>query len=448
MLEFLIGFVLFASSSLANHHELLKLMPVTELAVRLVDTPYIVRCEAASKELKFHWKNPVGEIITGDKGRVHIEQNEDASISLVFEPVSQSDKGDWTCEAADNSAHKSFTMNVKQKITFMDRETEFVVKEGKDATLLCEVKGDPEPQIQWFFKDVNVDFDKYPNKYKKLGDGMMVSKVHQNDSGEYACKAYQISQDLTNFETRKIFLRIEHKPVWMQKQHSHKQYAYMNGTTRMYCEAKAEPPPTFNWYKNKKHLHSGKNTVVISESPYLSILQIDVVNEGVFDTYKCKVNNSLGSIDRSILLVEGTKPPKPIHLALRGLNSNTFDVDVGSVRTSKNKTLMDVNGFRIQYISESDLRRVDGDWSEANTKDFPFEDGATFLINYLSPNTSYFMRAASKNIAGLSDWTNAENFTTRPKDEPTTPTNPAAIATTSLVAVVLSLLICLKSILN
>lgn len=40
----------------------------------------------------------------------------------------------------------------------MDRETEFVVKEGKDATLLCEVKGDPEPQIQWFFKDVEVDF--------------------------------------------------------------------------------------------------------------------------------------------------------------------------------------------------------------------------------------------------------------------------------------------------
>lgn len=165
------------------------------------------------------------------------------------------------------------------------------------------------------------------------------------------------------------------KPVWMQKQHSHKQYAYINGTTRMYCEARAEPPPTFNWYKNKKHLHSGKNTVVISESPYQSILQLDVVNEGVFDTYKCKVNNSLGSIDRSILLVEGTKPPKPIHLALRGLNSNTFDVDVGSVRTSKNKTLMDVNGFRIQYISENDLRRVDGDWSEANTKDFPFEDG-------------------------------------------------------------------------
>lgn len=40
----------------------------------------------------------------------------------------------------------------------MDRETEFVEKEGNNATLLCEVKGDPEPEIHWLFKDVKVDF--------------------------------------------------------------------------------------------------------------------------------------------------------------------------------------------------------------------------------------------------------------------------------------------------
>lgn len=56
-----------------------------------------------------------------------------------------------------------------------------------------------------------LDADKYPNKYKKLGDGMMVSKVHQNDSGEYTCKAYQISEELTNFQDRNIFLKIERK---------------------------------------------------------------------------------------------------------------------------------------------------------------------------------------------------------------------------------------------
>lgn len=50
----------------------------------------------------------------------------------------------------------------------MDRETEFVVKEGKNATLLCEVKGDPEPQIQWFFKEVEVDFGRF------VGDDMSV----------------------------------------------------------------------------------------------------------------------------------------------------------------------------------------------------------------------------------------------------------------------------------
>lgn len=67
--------------------------------------------------------------------------------------------------------------------------------------------------------------------------------------------------------------------------------------------------------------------------------------------------------------------------------------------------------------------------------------GATFLINYLSPNTSYFMRAASKNLAGLSDWTTAEIFTTKPKDEPTFPTDKSTMAKASLVGILLSLLI-------
>lgn len=53
--------------------------------------------------------------------------------------------------------------------------------------------------------------DNQPNKYKKLGDGMVVSKVHQNDSGEYICKAYQISEDVTSYEDRKIYLKIQRR---------------------------------------------------------------------------------------------------------------------------------------------------------------------------------------------------------------------------------------------
>lgn len=50
---------------------------------------------------------------------------------------------------------------IPEKIKFMDQESEFVVKEGQDATLLCEVDGDPVPQVQWLFKDVEVNFGRF-----------------------------------------------------------------------------------------------------------------------------------------------------------------------------------------------------------------------------------------------------------------------------------------------
>lgn len=39
----------------------------------------------------------------------------------------------------------------------------------------------------------------------------------------------------------------------------------------------------------------------------------------------------------------------------------------------------------------------------------------TFLINNLSPNTTYFIRVASRNPAGLSDWMGPKEFTTHAK---------------------------------
>lgn len=47
------------------------------MVIQYVDGSYIVRCEPGNEELKFHWKNPLGEIITADEGRVHIETNQD-----------------------------------------------------------------------------------------------------------------------------------------------------------------------------------------------------------------------------------------------------------------------------------------------------------------------------------------------------------------------------------
>lgn len=41
-----------------------------------------------------------------------------------------------------------------------------------------------------------------------------------------------------------------------------------------------------------------------------------------------------------------------------------------------------------------------------------FVDGRRFIATGLSPNTTYLMRAAARNLAGLSDWSSVKIFAT------------------------------------
>lgn len=38
-----------------------------------------------------------------------------------------------------------------EKITFTENTTILTVREGQNATILCEVKGEPQPNITWYF---------------------------------------------------------------------------------------------------------------------------------------------------------------------------------------------------------------------------------------------------------------------------------------------------------
>lgn len=74
-------------------------------------------------------------------------------------------------------------------------------------------------------------------------------------------------------------------------------------------------------------------------------------------------------------MTEGVKPEKPSNLALRGVNSDTFDVDVGAVRKTKERNPMDINGYRFE-IMESEKFRLEGrKWDHARVMILGFEDG-------------------------------------------------------------------------
>lgn len=52
-------------------------------------------------------------------------------------------------------------------------------------------------------------------KYAKLGDGLSIKNVLKDDSGEYTCRAFQISSVLSNVDERTIRLNIQCKHLFV-----------------------------------------------------------------------------------------------------------------------------------------------------------------------------------------------------------------------------------------
>jgi hypothetical protein len=96
---------------------------------------------------------------------------------------------------------------------------------------------------------------------------------------------------------------------------------------------------------------------------------------------------------------------------IRGFNSDTLDIDVGAKKDPNSTNKMNIIGYRFEIISKKQYESKGG-WETADRRDFAIEDGVTYLLTHLQHDTSYLVRVASRNLAGLSDWTETKEFKT------------------------------------
>ncbi|XP_062704961.1 neural cell adhesion molecule 2 [Aedes albopictus] len=405
-----------SSAPAANHQPpaAISLIPDEEIA-HFVNQSRITTCKFSHPDVRLQWRSPRNTIVSDTKGRVHIEEIGGALL-LVFESIVRSDQGSWTCEAdtGGSSMKKSFKMIVNEPISFRDTSTVQTATEDKDATIRCEVRGHPEPSVSWYFNGQPL----FPpnTKYTALADGLLVKKVSKNDSGEYTCKAFQVSSSGSSFEEKTIRLNIKHRPYFQVARGAYfwgnVTYGYVGGAVNLTCDAVAQPPATFTWSSNNKKF-SHKNHIIYS-GPHVSMLQIVIKNSTAFGKYKCEAKNELGTISREIQLREGTKPDPPSRFQLRGVNSDTLDIDVGATKSHDvDPDHSTIIGYRFEMIPTEEFAKH-RNWDRAHRRDFDVEDGVTYLLVNLIPDTRYLIRVAARNAAGLSDWTEVKEFTTHP----------------------------------
>lgn len=124
-------------------------------------------------------------------------------------------------------------------------------------------------------------------KYKKLADGLFIRTANRSDSGEYTCKAFQLTEIMTNVEEQTVRLNIHCKfnssPYFNEQtlernfvdkptisgHHRKTKYVFFDGDVNLTCEADGKPRPEFIWYRDGRKV----SNIIYSEENY-SVLQV------------------------------------------------------------------------------------------------------------------------------------------------------------------------------
>lgn len=95
-------------------------------------------------------------------------------------------------------------------ITFEIVDPVVIANETEDVVLPCDVYGSPQPTINWYYDDRTLSDEMSENiTYAAIGDGLLIRNLKRELGGEYTCKAFQISQIMTNVQEQTILLNVQ-----------------------------------------------------------------------------------------------------------------------------------------------------------------------------------------------------------------------------------------------
>ncbi|KAL1139380.1 hypothetical protein AAG570_006364 [Ranatra chinensis] len=396
---------------------------------------------------------------------VHVEERrrgEDHVSSLIFERITREDKGNYTCLATINgdNVKRSFKLIVIKPISFYGTPPEQNATEHQNVLVKCEVTGDPSPVVVWQFKGKTLQAVQFVDKkrcrmswlsgerkggsavnrengerYKVMPRGLYISNITHEDMGVYQCRAFQTTSQTSKILVKSINLNVLHKPRWrgVGRQQKNKTgnlakelaYGYLSGMVNLSCEAEGRPAPTFVWRRNNTVLVTGAmhypyadNNITIINEPHRTVLQFLVTGPGVLGDYECSATNSLGKIKKTIELELGVKPKRPTLIAVEQVGVHSAQFNIEHNHRLYHHPYDDVSaivGYRIQFTS-SKTNNGSFDWTSPDYQDVYTNDGSggsPYTIVDLKERTDYAGRAAARNLAGLSDFTEEVTFRTR-----------------------------------
>nr|XP_024651024.1 netrin receptor DCC isoform X6 [Macaca nemestrina] len=319
------------------------------------------------------------------------------------------DEGLYQCEASlgDSGSIISRTAKVAvadpglhRQLYFLQRPSNVVAIEGKDAVLECCVSGYPLPSFTWLRGEEVIQLRS--KKYSLLGgSNLLISNVTDDDSGMYTCVVTYKNENISASAELTVLV-----PPWFLN-HPSNLYAYESMDIEFECTVSGKPVPTVNWMKNGDVVIPSDYFQIVGGSN-LRILGVVKSDEGF---YQCVAENEAGNAQTSAQLIV-PKPAIPSSSVLPSAPRDVVPVLVSSrfVRLSWRppaEAKGNVQTFTVFFSREGDNRE-----RALNTT----QPGSLQLtVGNLKPEAMYTFRVVAYNEWGPGESSQPIKVATQPE---------------------------------
>lgn len=122
----------------------------------------------------------------------------------------------------------------------------------------------------------------------------------------------------------------------------------------------------------------------------------------------------MGDAKSLFIVKEGIRSEPPAKLKLIGTGDKALDIDIGAKQPNLTADIFAITNYRFEVMSKDDYES-EGAWKNYNITDVEAQSNVSYMITQLQPNTTYVVRVASINIAGISEKSEMHEFTTLAK---------------------------------
>ncbi|XP_041427690.1 neural cell adhesion molecule 1-like [Xenopus laevis] len=250
-------------------------------------------CKAGS-EGTMKWLNGEDEEIQSDE----IKEIDESTISIGLTADSLEPrviKCHMEYESGETEETK-LTLSIIEKSQFVgDLEKQKTFSSGTSVQLPCQAKGIPLPKISWIRNGETV-----PSSQGHISvstDGTLnINNIQLADSGVYSCRAWIEERKEEAF--RNVSVIVNAPPTaWFQNSDLN---VNLKSDANLTCRVTGHPLPKVTWTRGSGPVtHDGQKYVLSATGQELSVLQLDVSDEG---EYICSAQNKFGQVSATLTL--------------------------------------------------------------------------------------------------------------------------------------------------